>query len=72
MKRIYMTFVQIETMVAHADGYDSVTEWREDCGAEYTSIYDLVDVENMGFSRDGAKWYAFEDTKGRPCIYYKY
>ena len=72
MKRIYMTLVQIETMVARADGYDSVAEWREDCGDDYMSIYDLVGVENMGFSRDGAKWYTFEDTQGRPCIYYKY
>ena len=72
MTRIYMTLIQIKTMVARADGFDTVNEWEEALGDMYQSIYDLVEVENMGFSRDGAKWYTFEDTKGRPCIYYKY
>lgn len=32
----------------------------------------LVDVENMGYCRDGVtRWYTFYDECGRPAIYFK-
>ena len=37
------------------------------------SIYDLVDVENMDFCKDGVtRYYYFTDKDGRPAVYYKY
>lgn len=33
----------------------------------------LVDVENMGFCKDGVtRWYHFYDENGNPAVYYKY
>lgn len=33
----------------------------------------LVDVENMGFCKDGVtRWYHFTDIDGNPAIYFKY
>lgn len=33
----------------------------------------LVDVENMGFCKDGVtRWYHFNDENGNPAIYFKY
>ncbi len=33
----------------------------------------LVDVENMGFCKDGVtRWYHFTDSNGNPAVYYKY
>lgn len=33
----------------------------------------LVDVENMGFCKDGVTcWYTFYDDEGNKCIYFKY
>ena len=33
----------------------------------------LVDVENMGFCKDGVtRWYHFTDENGNPAVYYKY
>ncbi len=33
----------------------------------------LVDVENMGFCRDGiTRWYHFTDAEGDPAVYFKY
>lgn len=33
----------------------------------------LVDVENMGFCKDGiTRWYHFTDSDGNPAVYYKY
>lgn len=33
----------------------------------------LVDVENMGFCKDGVtRWYHFEDENGNPAVYYKH
>ena len=32
----------------------------------------LVEVENMGFCRDGVtRWYTFTNESGEPAIYYK-
>lgn len=77
MKRIVMTIEQIQTMVAKQDGYDSRKEWLEDAEEigywNPYSIACLFEVENMGYCRDGVtRWYAFEDTKGRSCIYFKH
>lgn len=36
-------------------------------------IMALVDVEDMGYCKDGVtRWYTFEDDEGNPAIYYKY
>jgi hypothetical protein len=33
----------------------------------------LVDVENMGFCKDGVtRWYHFTNEDGNPAVYYKY
>ena len=33
----------------------------------------LVDVENMGFCKDGTtRWYHFTDENGDTAVYYKY
>lgn len=33
----------------------------------------LVDVENMGFCKDGVtRWYHFTDENGNPAIYFKH
>jgi hypothetical protein len=74
-----MTIEQIQTMVAKADGYDTREEWMEDVekyGLGYFNIWSVIgllgEAFEMGFCRDGVtRWYAFEDFKGRPCIYFK-
>lgn len=36
-------------------------------------IMALVEVENMGWCRDGVtRWYHFTDESGNPAVYYKY
>ena len=36
-------------------------------------ICTLVDVENMGFCKDGVtRFYMFNDENGNPAIYFKY
>ena len=33
----------------------------------------LVEVENMGFCKDGVtRWYHFTDEDGNPAVYYKF
>ena len=33
----------------------------------------LVDVEDMGYCKDGVtRWYYFNDADGNPAVYYKY
>lgn len=33
----------------------------------------LVDVENMGFCKDGVtRWYHFTDENGNPAVHYKH
>lgn len=33
----------------------------------------LVDVENMGFCKDGVtRWYHFTDENGKPAVYFKH
>ena len=77
MKRIVMTLTQIQSMVAKEDGYDTRKEWLEDAEEigywNPQSILCLVEIENMGYCRDGAtRWYTFEDAQGRPCIYFRH
>ena len=39
----------------------------------YAGICALVDVENMGFCKDGVtRWYTFTDENGNPAIYFKH
>lgn len=39
--------------------------------ANELGICALVDVENMGFCKDGVtKWYHFQNAKGEDCVYY--
>lgn len=35
-------------------------------------IMALVEVENMGFCKDGARWYHFTNKNGEPAVYYKH
>lgn len=77
MKRIVMTLAQVQTMVAKEDGYSTRKEWLADAETigywNPNSINCLVEVENIGFCKDGlTKWYSFEDAEGRPCIYFKH
>ena len=44
---------------------------RDDVIDEY-GIHELVDVEDMGWLKDGTRWYTFKDSNGKPCVYYKY
>ena len=42
-------------------------------GKEQLGICALVDVENMGFCKDGTtRWYYFTNAKGESSVYYKY
>ena len=50
-------------------------EYRDQYGAEVDEmgIMALVDVENMGWCRDGkTRWYHFTNSDGQPAVYYKY
>lgn len=64
MKRIKMTIDQIreESTAYHASGCDNTL-----------GILALVEVENMGFCKDGVtRWYHFTNADGKPAVYYKY
>lgn len=60
----------------------SIDEIRESLRDEYQSrgidvdsigIMALVDVENMGWCKDGStRWYHFTNESGEPCVYFKY
>ena len=66
MKRVKMTIDQIRE---EARGYfESMGEDVNTVG-----IMALVDVENMGFCKDGVtRWYHFTNEDGNPAVYYKY
>lgn len=62
---------------------DQVRKEAVDNGIEYCleegesvnqlGICALVDVENMGFCKDGVtRWYHFTNNAGEDCIYYKH
>lgn len=41
--------------------------------AKTAGICALVDVENMGFCKDGVtRWYTFTNANGQPAIYFKH
>lgn len=52
-----------------------VRRYAAECGVEDVDslgIMALVDVENMGWCKDGvSRWYTF-DLDGEPCIYFKH
>lgn len=63
MKRVRMTLDQIR----EESTYFLMTH---DMTAGITA---LVDVENMGFCKDGkTRWYHFTNEDGNPAVYYKY
>lgn len=63
MKRIKMTIEQIRN------------DYRYLYGAEVDKmgIMALVEVENMGWCKDGTtRWYHFTNDDGQPAVYFKY
>lgn len=63
MKRIKMTIEQIR----EESSYYQMT------GDKTAGIMALVEVENMGFCKDGVtRWYHFTNENGKPAVYYKY
>lgn len=63
MKRIKMTINQIrEESTYFVETHDMSA-----------GICALVDVENMGFCKDGVtRYYHFTNADGQPAVYYKY
>lgn len=63
MKRIKMTIEQIR----EESSYYQMT------GDKTAGIMALVEVENMGFCKDGVtRWYHFTNESGKPAVYYKH
>lgn len=63
MSRVRMTIEQIRKE-AYENGIDNVEE---------LGIAALVDLEDMGFCRDGVtRYYLFVNNKGQEAIYYQY
>lgn len=63
MKRVQMSIQQIRD------------EYRDQYGPEVDEmgIMALVDVEDMGWCRDGVtRWYHFTNEDGQPAVYYKH
>lgn len=59
MKRKVMTLAQIRAESYLPD-------------ADELGICALVDVENMGFCKDGVtRWYHFTNKSGEDCVYFK-
>lgn len=66
MKRKVMTLSAIRE--EQRNYFESMGENVDSMG-----ICALVDVENMGFCKDGVtRWYHFDNEDGEPCVYYKY
>lgn len=66
MKRVKMTIDQIR---------EEVRGYFENMGEDVDTvgIMALVNVENMGWCKDGkTRWYHFTNEDGNPAIYYKY
>lgn len=62
-KRIRMTIDQIR----------AESSYYQDTHDETAGICALVDVENMGWCRDGkTRWYHFINEDGNPAVYYKF
>ena len=65
MKRRTMTIEEIRA--------ESDLNWIAPDEVETAGIMALVEVENMGWTKDGrGRWYTCEDANGRPAIYYKH
>ena len=63
MKRVKMTIDQIR----EESTYYLTTGDRE------AGIMALVDVENMGWCKDGVtRWYHFTNGAGQPAVYFKH
>lgn len=63
MKRVKMTLDQIR---------EESTIYLQ-IGDKTLGICALVDVEDMGFCKDGTtRWYHFTNDDGQPAVYYKY
>ena len=63
MNRRIMTLEEVRTESV----YYAIT------GDNTAGINALVDVENMGFCKDGVtRWYHFTDENGKPAIYFKH
>ena len=63
MKRVKMTIEQIR------DGSTYFMQTQD----KSAGICALVEVENMGFCKDGVtRWYHFTNEDGKPAVYYKY
>lgn len=63
MKRVRMTLAEIREQST----YYLLT------GDNSAGICALVDVEDMGFCKDGVtRWYHFTNEDGQPAVYYKY
>ena len=65
MKRVKMTIDQIRE--------ESLLMCTNPEEAKTAGIMALVDVENMGWCKDGVtRWYYFTNENGEPAVYYKY
>ena len=65
MQRVKMTLEQIRE--------ESALSYIDPEAAKTAGIMALVDVENMGFCRDGVtRWYHFTNADGQPAVYFKY
>ena len=63
MKRVKMTIEEIREESTYFLMTNDMT----------AGITALVDVENMGFCKDGVtRWYHFTNENGDPAVYYKY
>lgn len=63
MKRVRMTIDEIRAeSIYYQETHDNSA-----------GICALVDVENIGFCKDGVtRWYHFTNDDGQPAVYYKY
>ena len=54
---------------------DEIRRYAKENGVENVEnlgIMALIEIDNMGFTKDGkTRWYHFE-MNGEPCVYYKY
>ena len=63
MNRRIMTLEEVRTESV----YYAIT------GDNTAGINALVDVENMGFCKDGVtRWYHFTDENGKPAVFFKH
>lgn len=63
MKRVKMTIDEIRAESIYFAMTEDMT----------AGICALVDVENMGFCKDGVtRWYHFTNENGEPAVYYKH